>query len=169
MVVILMGVSGSGKTTVGELLAEQLGWNFFDADDFHPKENVEKMRQGIPLNDDDRMPWLKALADLINEENNHKRHLVLACSALKEKYREVLDQDLLPTRLVYLKGDPELIRERLEKRQGHYMDPNLLKSQFDALEIPKEGEGAHYVDISSAPEDIVSAVCEQLGIVFSPE
>ena len=169
MVVILMGVSGSGKTTVGELLAEQLGWQFYDADDFHPEENVEKMRSGEALSDIDREPWLHALSELIKNEHENNRNIVLACSALRKKYREILDQDLSPIRLVYLKGDFELIQERLSKRTGHYMDPALLKSQFDTLEIPSTKEGALFVDISPAPDEIVNAVCNALGIALSPD
>lgn len=161
MVIVLMGVTGCGKTTVGKLLADQLGWMFYDADDFHPEENVEKMRQGIPLDDDDRMPWLNRLAELINSEHENERNMVLACSALKKKYREVIQHDLKPVRLVYLKGDFELIKDRLSQRVGHYMDPELLKSQFDALEEPEEDE-AISVDISPSPEDIVTSVRDEI-------
>ncbi len=162
MVIVLMGVTGCGKTTVGRLLAEQLGWMFYDADDFHPEENVEKMRQGIPLDDDDRLPWLQRLAELINSEHENQRNMVLACSALKRKYRDVIQHDLKPVRLVYLKGEFELIRDRLSQRVGHYMNPELLKSQFDALEEPMDNEGAVLVDISPNPEDIVTSVRTQL-------
>ena len=161
MVIVLMGVTGCGKTTVGVLLAEQLGWEFYDADDFHPPENVEKMRIGVPLTDADRTPWLEALKSLIHGAHEKEQNFVLACSALKHQYRKILRHDLQPVRFVYLKGSPELIRERLEARKGHYMNPTLLKSQFSALEEPKD---AVYVDIAREPDKIVAAIREQLGL-----
>lgn len=161
MVIVLMGVTGSGKTTVGKMLASELGWEFYDADDFHPEANVEKMRSGIPLTDDDRMPWLGALADLIEDAHEKERNFVLACSALKHRYRKILRHDLKPVRFVYLKGTADLIRDRLESRKGHYMNPTLLSSQFNALEEPKD---AVYVDISPEPPHIVSTIREQLGL-----
>jgi gluconokinase len=161
MVVVLMGVTGSGKTTVGRCLAEQLGWEFYDADDFHPEENVEKMRSGIPLNDEDRQPWLKALSDLIDGATENERNIVLACSALKHHYRKILRNDLKPVRFFYLRGTPELIRERLEARRGHYMNPKLLTSQFQTLEEPKD---AVYVDIAPDPGTIVSSIRAELGV-----
>ncbi len=149
-----MGVTGCGKTTVGKLLADQLGWEFYDADDFHPPQNVEKMRSGIPLNDEDRIPWLEALANLIHQ-TGPECGFVLACSALKHDYRKLLRVGLKPVQFVYLKGTSDLIRERLEARRGHYMNPKLLRSQFDTLEEPKD---ALYVDIAPEPEEIVASI-----------
>ena len=161
MVIILMGVTGCGKTTVGKLLAEQLGWEFYDADDFHPEANVEKMRAGIALTDDDRMPWLQSLADLINTAHKDQRNIVLACSALKERYRDTLRHELKPVIFIYLKGGFELIKSRLEARKGHYMDPALLKSQFAALEEPPM-DGAICVDISPEPQHIAESIKDVL-------
>ncbi|MBP9837392.1 MAG: gluconokinase [Proteobacteria bacterium] len=161
MVIVLMGVTGSGKTTVGQLLATQLGWEFFDADDFHPAENVEKMRNGIPLNDQDREPWLYNLGELISNSVEKEINIILACSALKHNYRKMLRNDLKPVKFFYLKGDFDQIKDRLEARKGHYMNPNLLSSQFDALEEPKD---AVYVDISPEPSAIAQAVRKELGI-----
>src|SRR5512133_642162 len=126
---IVMGVSGCGKTTVGKLLAERLGWDFYDADDFHPPANIAKMAAGIPLNDDDRAPWLAKLHDLITTCLKENRPGVLACSALKERYRQILLASNDATRIVYLKGSFDLIQERMSARAGHYMKPGMLKSQ----------------------------------------
>jgi len=160
MIIVLMGVSGSGKTTVGRLLAEQLGWKFFEADDYHSGASVEKMRSGIPLDDDDRRPWLEALRELIRDCLRRGESAVLACSALKESYREFLliDERVV---LVYLKGDYEIIQKRLARRRGHYMNPNLLGSQFDTLEEPA---AAAHVDISPGPGEIVKEVRSRLGL-----
>jgi gluconokinase len=160
MVVILMGVTGSGKTTTGRLLAEQLGWKFYDADDFHPPSSVKKMRRGVPLDDADRLPWLEALRELIRRSLERGEDAVLACSALKEKYRRRLLSDE-SVRLVYLSGDPALIRERLRARRGHFMPPELLDSQLAALEEPARG---FRVDVSAAPDKVVTAIREHLGI-----
>ena len=161
MVIVLMGVTGCGKTTVGKLLADQLGWQFYDADDFHPPENVEKMRSGIPLDDTDRVPWLQALSDLIHQSEGEGADFVLACSALKHDYRKLLRVGLKPVRFVYLRGTAELIRERLEARRGHYMNPKLLRSQFDTLEEPKD---AVYIDIAPEPSEIVATIRNQLEL-----
>jgi len=160
MVVILMGVTGSGKTTVGKLLSKDLGWRYFDADDFHPPANVEKMRSGVPLDDADRAPWLESLRKLIRNCLNQSENAVLACSALKESYRGFLliDENV---RLIYLKGDYALIQERLSKRSGHYMDPKLLDSQFDTLEEP---EGDVEIDVSLSPDEIVKIIRSHLGL-----
>lgn len=159
MVIVLMGVTGSGKTTVGTMLAKDMGWDFHDADDFHPAENVEKMRQGIPLNDEDRIPWLNALAEQIKHSHDTKKGIVLACSALKHAYRELLRKDKVPVQFVYLCGPHDLIKERLESRKGHYMNPALLPSQFAALEEPQD---ALYMDISPDPSEIVISIRKEL-------
>ena len=125
MVIILMGVSGSGKTTIGRRLADELGWKFYDGDDYHPRANVEKMARGVPLDDDDRAPWLESLRDLIRSCLARGESAVLACSALKRSYRQhlLIDESV---KLVYLKGDYELIEDRLEGRRGHFMKPEML-------------------------------------------
>lgn len=153
MVLIVMGVSGSGKTTVGRALAAALGWAFADADDHHPPANVAKMRRGEALDDDDRQPWLEALRALIDEHLARREPLVLACSALKQRYRDVLAGGVAPVRFVYLRGSFDVIAERMRHRTDHYMPPSLLESQFAALEEPTD---AIVVD-ADAPVDEVTA------------
>ena len=160
MIVIVMGVTGAGKTTVGRLLAEQLGWKFADADDFHPPANVEKMRQGIPLTDDDRQPWLAQLRAAIDTWIAEKRDVVLACSALKRSYRQELDAGP-QVQFVYLKGSRELIAERLRARHGHFAGEQILAGQFADLEEP---EGVAAVDIGGTPAEIVAGIREMLGL-----
>ena len=160
MIIVLMGVTGSGKTTVGEVLAAQLGWQFCDADDLHPSQNVEKMRRGIPLTDADRIPWLEALSDFVRECLNREESAVIACSALKADYRKYLLIDEA-VELVHLKGDFRLIEERLGNRRGHYMNPKLLQSQFETLEEPQEGIT---VDITPSPETIAQTIKIKLGL-----
>ena len=133
-----MGVSGSGKTTLGIALAEELGWDFFDADDFHSEENISRMRAGIPLTDSDRAPWLDALNQQLKSILTANRHPVLACSALKEKYRNHLLKGIHGLVIVYLKGSYEMLWSRVQTREGHYMKANMLQSQFDALEEPED-------------------------------
>ena len=161
MIIIVMGVSGSGKTTIGMQLAKTLQWVFVDADDFHPAANVEKMRRGIPLTDQDRKPWLSALRSQIGEWLQHNRQVVLACSALKAWYRQELLVDPSRIRLVYLKGTYELIAGRLARRKGHFMRPELLASQFDSLEEPDD---ALIVDIAQRPRGIVRQIRKQLQV-----
>lgn len=158
--VIVMGVAGSGKTTVGESLARRLGWTFYDADAFHPAENVAKMANGTPLNDADRAPWLAALQALISASVQENRPGVLACSALKESYRQQLLGDNDRVAVVYLKGSYDLIWSRISQRQDHYMKPHMLRSQFDTLEEPTT---ALIVDVSQPVAEIVQEILERLA------
>jgi gluconokinase len=160
MIVIVMGVVGAGKTTVGRLLAEQLGWEFADADDFHPKSNVDKIRHGIALTDEDRAPWLAALREEIIRWIHEGRNVVLACSALKRSYRQELDAGA-EVRFVYLKGSANLIAQRLRARRGHYAGEAILASQFDDLEEPVD---AVTVDIDASPQEIVAEIRQKLGL-----
>lgn len=155
---IVMGVSGSGKSSLGQALAHRLGWDFYDADDFHPPENVAKMAGGTPLNDEDRAPWLARLRDLIRDCQAEKRPGVLACSALKERYRQVLLSGNENVQIVYLKGSYELIWERMSRRPGHYMKAHMLQSQFEALEEP---QNALIVDVAMPIEELVSQILSQ--------
>lgn len=152
---ILMGVAGSGKSRIGQALATRLGWDFFDADDFHPPENVAKMQRGLPLDDESRIPWLAALHDLISTCLAENRSGVLACSALKERYRQQLREGNPGVGLIYLKGSYALILSRLEARAGHFMKPNMLRSQFETLEEPTQ---ALTVDISLSVEQVVETI-----------
>jgi gluconokinase len=162
MIVVLMGVSGSGKTTVGEVLARQLGWTFVDADALHPPANVAKMRQGIPLNDDDRRPWLQALRQRVDDARDRGENIVLACSALKHAYQEYLLREAPEIiHYIYLEGSEDLIRRRLADRKGHFMNPGLLHSQFETLEPP---EHAVTVDITPAPEVIAQQIRARLDL-----
>lgn len=160
MIIILMGVSGAGKTTIGRLLAQELGWPFYEGDDFHPQANVDKMRRGIPLTDADRDPWLAALERQIRALVRAGRSAVIACSALKQAYRDRL-KATSDVRFVYLKGDYRLIRERLEKRRGHYMAASLLASQFETLEEP---EGAPVINVTLPPHIIVNQIRRELQL-----
>jgi len=152
---IIMGVSGCGKSKVGKALAQRLGWDFYDADDFHPVSNIEKMANGIPLTDEDRLPWLNALNALIAKSLQEKHQGVLACSALKEVYRQQLLSGNADVQVVYLKGSYDLILSRMNNRTDHYMQPAMLRSQFDALEEPTY---ALEVDITMPIDEIVSAI-----------
>lgn len=160
VVVILTGVTGSGKTTVGRLLAGELGRKFYDADDLHPAANVEKMRRGEPLDDADRAPWLAAVRAIIEKALAGGENAVIACSALKESYRAML-QVSPKVVFVYLKIDPALAKERLTRRTGHFMNPSLVQSQFDALE---ESATALEVDASAPPAEIIRTVRARLKI-----
>ncbi len=160
MIVIVMGVVGAGKTTIGRLLVDQLGWEFADADDFHPQTNVDKIRHGIALTDADRQPWLLRLREAITEWIKAGASVVLACSALKEKYRQTLDVGP-EVRFVYLKGSANLIAERLHSRHGHFANEQILASQFADLEEPNS---AIAVDISRTPHEIVAVIRQRLGI-----
>ncbi len=160
MVILLMGVSGAGKTTVGKLLAAEVDWHFVDADDYHPPANVEKMRNGIPLTDTDRAPWLEALRALIASLIAGGNNTVLACSALKQSYREAL-QVAPEVQFVYLKGTPQLLRRRLHERLGHFMTERMLDSQLAALEEPDD---ALIVDVDRSPAEIVADIREKLSL-----
>lgn len=162
MVIVLMGVSGSGKTTVGKVLAEQLGWTFVDSDDYHSAANVEKMHRGVPLTDEDRRPWLAALRRLVDDACGRGENIVLACSALKHAYQDYLERnEPACVHYVHLRGSEELIRKRLAGRQGHFMNPALLHSQFETLEPPTD---AIAVDITPPPEVIATQIREKLGL-----
>lgn len=162
MIVVLFGVAGSGKSLIGRLLAEELGWKFCDADQFHSESSIEKMRQGIPLTDEERWPWLERLREQIDRWIGQAENTVLACSALKEAYRQYLcvsDE----VRLVYLKGEYALIEARLKKRRDHFMNPALLRSQFDTLEEP-QGEAAVVVELGPSPRELVQTIRRRLGL-----
>jgi gluconokinase len=161
VIVILMGVTGCGKSTVGALLAEACGWDFHDADDFHPPENVAKMKSGAPLNDEDRWPWLARLNAFLLDSERQGKSLVLACSALKQDYRDRLARGCAAARFVFLDGERELIRARLDARQGHYMNPKLLDSQFAILERPRE---ALRLDVAEHPAELVRNIRERLEV-----
>jgi gluconokinase len=161
-VVVVMGVSGSGKSTVGGLLASRLHWEFEDADWFHPASNIEKMHKGVPLTDDDRLPWLDAVAAWIDTTRQSRGHGVVACSALKRRYRDVLIGDRNDVRLVYLQGDEALIARRIATRQEHFMPSSLLHSQFEALEEPGPDEWPVVVSIEPTPREIVGQIVSAL-------
>jgi carbohydrate kinase (thermoresistant glucokinase family) len=164
-VVIVMGVSGCGKSTVGALLASRLRWEFEDADWFHPSANVDKMHKGIPLTDEDRWPWLAAVAARIDKTRRSGGHDVVACSALKRRYRDVLIGDRADVRLVYLKGDEALIARRIATRHEHFMPSTLLHSQFEALEEPGSDENPIVVSIEPRPREIVDQILSALNML----
>lgn len=159
MVIVVMGVAGAGKTTVGRLLAEELGWRFHDADAYHPEENVEKMEGGEGLTDADRQAWLQALRELIEQLRQKEQSAVLACSALKRAYRRQLQPGGIEVRFVYLKAEPDLIQQRLEERTDHFAGTDLLESQFAVLEEP---EDALVVSAHWKPRRIVDRIIEEL-------
>jgi gluconokinase len=164
-VLIVMGVSGSGKSTIGTLLAMRLQWEFEDGDWFHPAANVDKMHRGIPLTDEDRWPWLAAIAEWIDKTRASGGHGVIACSALKRRYRSVLIGDRKDVRLVYLKGDEALIARRFATRHEHFMPLSLLHSQFEALEEPGPDESPITISIEPAPREVVSRILSALSTV----
>jgi gluconokinase len=160
MIILLMGVTASGKSTVGKRLALDLGWRFLEGDDFHSPENIKKMRQGKPLNDEDRKPWLEAIREAVRAALARGENAVVACSALKERYRRMLrlgEQVIF----VYLKATIPLIQERLERRVGHFMNPNLIQSQFDTLEEPEQ---ALQIDACLTPAEIVQVIRNRLSV-----
>ena len=154
-----MGVSGTGKSTIGKLLSDRTGWSFYDADDFHPRPNVDKMNHGIALSDSDRLPWLHELQKLISRHIQSKRSGILACSALKSQYRQILRDRQDEVIFIYLRGDYDCIQNRVKQRQGHFMSADLLQSQFDALEEP---EDALVIDVSLSPQQIVTKILSQI-------
>jgi gluconokinase len=160
MIIIIMGVSGAGKTTVGQLLAQELGWKFYDADDFHSTANKDKMSRGIPLTDEDRADWLAILRNRLNQNIEASQSMVLACSALKQGYREVLRVNK-EVHFVYLQGTYQQIQARMKRREDHYMKADMLASQFGILEEPKDGLT---IDISKAPEKIVRLIRKQWNL-----
>ena len=156
--ILLMGVSGSGKSAIAMALARRLGWDFYEADDFHSPENIGKMAAGIPLNDEDRAPWLASLHGLISSCLKAGRPAILACSALKERYRQQLVEDSNSVTFVYLKGNLDLIKSRFASRTGHYMKLTMLQSQFDALEEPRD---ALVIDASLSVDKVVTQILEK--------
>jgi gluconokinase len=163
MVVIIFGVSGAGKTTIGHLLAQELGWRFYEADDFHPRANIEKMREGVPLTDEERWPWLESLRALVNRCIAAGEDAVLACSALKKAYRRYLRVNA-DVKLVFLRGNYELIANQLRHRRGHFMNPALLQSQFADLEEPQATEGSIVIELGRGPQKLMQEIKKKLRI-----
>jgi gluconokinase len=163
VIVIAFAVSGAGKTTIGKLLAEQLGWQFYEADDFHPRANIEKMRSGRPLTDDDRWPWLERLREQITRSLAAKENAVLACSALKRVYRDRLrvSDDV---KFVFLRGSYALIEKQLRQRRSHFMNPALLRSQFADLEEPEPDEDVLTTELGRTPQELVEDIRTKLRL-----
>lgn len=165
LVIVLMGVAGSGKSTVGDRLSRALGWPFRDADSFHPPGNVAKMSRGVPLTDEDRAPWLAAIAAWIDAQRAHAEPGIVSCSALKRAYRQCIIGARDGVGLVYLQGHKALIGERLRARKGHFMPASLLDSQFAALEPPGAEERPTIVSVAQSPEGVMREIIERLGLV----
>jgi len=163
-IVVVTGVSGSGKTTVGAMLAGALGWTYAEADDFHPAANLAKMAAGHPLTDEDRWPWLAALGDWIDARRAAHEPAVVSCSGLKRSYRDLLREDRPEIRLVFLAGSRELVGRRLLARHGHFMKASMLDSQFADLEPPEPGEGVLTVPVTGSPAEVVDAIVAGLGL-----
>lgn len=166
-IVVIMGVAGSGKTTVAALLAGHLGWQYAEADDFHSAANVAKMSAGQPLTDEDRWPWLAAIAAWIDARRAAHQPGVVTCSALKRRYREVLSDGRPEVRIVFLDGDPDVIGRRITARHGHYMKPEMLASQFNDLERPEPDEQVTTIEVRGTPAEVVDHVIEALGLPAS--
>ncbi len=162
-IIVLMGVTSTGKTTIGRLLAERTGWRFAEGDSYHPSANVEKMRRGIPLEDADRWPWLAAITEDIRAWRERGEHAIVTCSALKRAYRDRLRR-AGPLRFVHLTGDPKLLAARMAARRGHYMPPSLLPSQLATLEPPEGEPDVLTLDVTPPPAEIAARILEELGI-----
>jgi carbohydrate kinase (thermoresistant glucokinase family) len=160
MILVLMGVSGSGKSTVGRLLSERLKWPFLDGDDLHPQANIEKMSRGIPLGDADRWPWLERVREVMRRHEQQHENLIVACSALKQEYRTYLSENL-QVKWVYLTASLEILRERLEARHGHFMKADMLKSQWETLEEPRD---AIRVSVEKDTAEIVEEIIKLSGV-----
>jgi gluconokinase len=163
VIIVVCGVSGAGKSTVGELLAQKLDWKFYEADDFHPTPNIEKMKVGVPLTDEDRQPWLDKLQQLIKRCLAARENAILACSALKKSYRDQLrvSEDV---KFVFLHGNRAQVDKQLRQRRGHFMNPALLDSQFEALEPPQASEPALTLELGRSPRDLVELIKKKLQI-----
>jgi len=162
MVVIIFGVSGAGKTTIGKLLAEELGWKFYEADDFHPAANIDKMQRGESLTDEDQQPWLQSLREAITRSLAANENAVLACSALKRKYRELLRVNA-DVKFVFLHGSRARIADQLKQRRGHFIDPALLDSQFADLEEPESSEDMLTIELKGEPDELVEQIRQKLS------
>ncbi len=163
-VIVLMGVAGSGKSTTAALLCERLGWPYRDADSFHPAANVEKMSRGIPLTDEDRLPWLQAIADWIDDHLKRGQDAIVTCSALKRSYRDVLVGNRENVHVVHLVGSKKLLESRMAARKDHFMPVGLLDSQFATLEEPGPDESVLTVPVTISPDEVVDRIIESLGL-----
>jgi len=161
MIIVIMGVTASGKTTIGTRASKRFGWPFYDADEFHPPANIAKMSRGEPLTDEDREPWLQALHDKMAEEERAGHSAIFACSALKARYRQVLRDGLEKVWFVFLKGDPNVLQARLDHRKGHFMPRTMLPSQIAALEEPEPGD-ALILDAAKPPNDLVDEIADYI-------
>jgi gluconokinase len=163
MVIVIMGASGAGKTTIGRALAVELGWRYVEGDEAHPARNIEKTHEGVPLTDADRKPWLAALHNVIARSLDRREHAVVACSALKARYRDALRGDRHPVRFVYLGASAEVLRRRLEARAAHFFNPALLQDQLATLEQPHPADTL-ILDACAPPEQILSAIRHEFGV-----